>query len=298
MWVTISKHLATMLMTIWLAITLAFFALRLLPGNVIDAQLHGSGLPQATIDARKASLGFDKPLIIQYVNYIIGLPFGNWGQSLYTGQTVGEALSNRLPSTLSLASISMVLAIILGVMLGIFSGIPSKITQVSRLIIDLSLGIPIYFTATILLFVVAARVGGLQSGLFLPVMALGFHTSGAIARVIETNLSAVQQAPFIQTAKAKGLPRKVIIYRHMLRIVLLPTIPVMALQAGILFSGTVITEVIFGRAGLGLLLLDATLQQDYPIVQGVVVLTAITYIIFNTLADILTQLLDPRLSQS
>lgn len=298
MWAAILRRIVTIILTIWVAVTLSFFALRLLPGNAIDAQLQGSGLSQSIIDARKAALGFDKPVLVQYLNYLDGLLTGNWGQSLYTGQTVLEALAARLPNTLSLASTSILLAIALGILLGIFCGISSPIQWLARTIVDLSLGIPIYFTATVLLFIVAARFGITQRGLLLPVLALGFHSSGAIARIIETNLQNIQNATFIQTAKAKGLRNQHIIRQHMLKLALLPAIPVMGLQAGILFSGTVITETIFGRAGLGLLLLDATLQRDYPIVQGVVVLAAIGYILLNQLADTIVQWLDPRLVQS
>ncbi|GAB5490146.1 MAG: ABC transporter permease [Phototrophicaceae bacterium] len=287
-----------MLITIWLAITLAFFALHLLPSNVIDTQLQGSGLPQTVIDARKASLGYDKPILLQYINYLGDFLLGDWGQSLYTGQTVAEAINNRLQSTTILASYSIVLSIFLGIIFGITAGIKSKISFLARFIIDLSIGIPIYVTATVLLFLIASRIGNIQGGLLLPMIALGFHTSGAIARIIETNLQDIQTASFIQTARAKGLTNTLIIYRHMLKIALLPTIPIIALQAGVLFSGTVIIETIFSRAGLGLLLLDATLQRDYPIVQGIVVLIVIIYIVINTLSDILTQLLDPRLSIS
>lgn len=298
MWKSILKQMFSVVVTIWVAITLAFFALRLLPGNAIDAQLQGSGLPQATIDARKASLGYDESLLVQYFNYLFDFVQGKWGQSLYTGQTVQEAISSRLPSTVTLAGYSIMLAIILGIGLGVVAGISTKLSFLAHLIIDLSLGIPIYVTATILLFVIASRIGNIQGGVLLPMLALGFHTSGAIARIIETNLINIQRAPFIQTAKAKGLQDSYIIFSHMLRLALLPAISVIALQAGILFSGTVITESIFSRTGLGLLLLDATLQRDYPIVQGVVVLTAITYIVFNAIADIFTQILDPRLVQS
>ena len=297
MWKSILKQIFSVVVTIWVAITLAFFALRLLPGNAIDAQLQGSGLPQATIDARKASLGYDESLLVQYFNYLFDFVQGKWGQSLYTGQTVQEAISSRLPSTVTLAGYSIMLAIILGIGLGVVAGISTKLSFLAHLIIDLSLGIPIYVTATILLFVIASRIGNIQGGVLLPMLALGFHTSGAIARIIETNLINIQRAPFIQTAKAKGLQDSYIIFSHMLRLALLPAISVIALQAGILFSGTVITESIFSRAGLGLLLLDATLQRDYPIVQGVVILTAITYIVFNAIADIFTQILDPRLVQ-
>lgn len=290
------RQIGHLLLTMFLAVTLAFFALRLLPGNAIDAQLQGAGLPPETIAARKASLGFDKPLHIQYINYLIGLVSGDWGQSLYEGQTVLEIIQSRLPQTVSLATFSLLLAILLGITLGLLSGLQTIFSPIARILIDLSLGIPVYFTATLLLFIVAARIGGIQRGLILPVLALGFHTSGAIARIIETNLKSIWQSAFIQTARAKGLPESAITHRHILKLALLPAIPVIGLQAGILFSGTVITETIFGRAGLGLLLLDATLERDYPVVQGIVVLAAIFYLALNKIANLTVHLLDPRLT--
>lgn len=294
MWQLVLQKLATIGFTLWLTLTVAFVALRLLPGNAIDAQLYGTGLPDSVVEARKATLGLDLPLWQQYINYIIGIPQGDWGHSLYTGQTVLEAISNRLPSTIALATNALILAVFLGVLLGYLSGIGQPI---ATLLIDLSLGIPVYVTATLLLFIIAARIGGMQRGLLLPVLALGFHTSGAIARLIATNYQKIASSEFVRTAHAKGLPQHLITRRHILRLTLLPAIPIIGLQAGIIFSGTVITESIFGRAGLGLLLLNATFERDYPIVQGVIVLSAITYIIFNALADLLTNILDPRLSQ-
>lgn len=298
MWTLILRQIGTVILTIYLAVTLAFFALRLLPGDAIDAQLQGSGLPESVVLARKASLGFDKPLLTQYTNYLLGLISGDWGESLYTGQSVLEAISARLPNTVSLAGLSICLAIFLGILFGIVAGLPWRIAALSHFIVDLSLGIPIYVTATILLFIVASQFGLSQRGLLLPVIALGFHSSGAIARIIESNLKNIRQAPFIQAAKSKGLSSQYILRIHMLKLVLLPAIPVIGLQAGILFSGTVITETIFGRAGLGLLLLDATLQHDYPVVQGIIILAAIAYILLNQFATFLVYWLDPGLSQS
>ncbi|MGB7342264.1 MAG: ABC transporter permease [Phototrophicaceae bacterium] len=294
----IIKQASRGLLTIWLALTIAFIGLRLLPGNAISAQLQGSGLPQTTIDARVAAIGYNQPIVNQYGHYLMGILTGDWGQSLYTGQTVSEAMSNRLSSTANLAFYSISLAIILGIILGFLAGLPNAIRWLAQLLVNLSLSIPIYVTATILLFVIAARIGGTQQNLLLPVITLGFHSSGAIARVIATNIQQVQQSDYIRTAYAKGLPTNAILRRHMLPLVIIPTISIIGLQSGILLSGAVITETIFGRAGLGLLLLDATLQRDYPIVQGIVALAALIYVIINQLADTLIMFIDPRLNQS
>ncbi len=294
----IIKQASRGLLTIWLALTIAFIGLRLLPGNAISAQLQGSGLPQTTIDARVAAIGYNQPIVNQYGHYLMGILTGDWGQSLYTGQTVSEAMSNRLSSTANLAFYSISLAIILGIILGFLAGLPNAIRWLAQLLVNLSLSIPIYVTATILLLVIAARIGGTQQNLLLPVITLGFHSSGAIARVIATNIQQVQQSDYIRTAYAKGLPTNAILRRHMLPLVIIPTISIIGLQSGILLSGAVITETIFGRAGLGLLLLDATLQRDYPIVQGIVALAALIYVIINQLADTLIMFIDPRLNQS
>jgi ABC-type dipeptide/oligopeptide/nickel transport system permease component len=296
-----SKHqgmiraLLGFVLSLWLAATLAFFALRFLPGNAIDSQLQGSGLSQEAIDARKAALGWDKPLLWQYGDFLWGLLRGDLGLSLYSGQTVVEMIAARLPNTLSLASLGMLLSIVLGIFLGFASAIKNPFRPIFRLLVDLSLAIPVYLSATLALFLLAAYIRGIQSSLLLPVSVLGFHGSGAIARIIASTVTDLETAPFILSARAKGLTEKHIRRVHLLKLALLPAIPVIGAQTGILFSGTVLTESIFGRAGLGVLLLDAVLQRNYPVVQGVVLLSATIYLLSNTLADMLSYWLDPRL---
>ncbi|MGJ3237883.1 MAG: ABC transporter permease [Anaerolineae bacterium] len=295
--VRIIHQIITTSLTLWVAITLTFFALRLLPGNAIDAQLQGAGLPSAVIEARKASLGFDQPVLIQYGLYMSGLFTGDWGQSLYTGQTVLEVLRVQAPTTVALAIYAITLATILGVLLGLLAGSSHRFASLAQMIVNLSLSIPIYVTATLLLFLVAANSADLQRNLLLPVLTLGFHTAGAIARMIEVTHRDLQSSPFIATARAKGLPTQHILTRHMLALTLLPAIPVIGVQAGVLFSGAVLTEAIFGQSGLGVLLLNATFQRDYPIVQGIIVLTTFAYIVVNQLAQMMAHLLDPRLTR-
>jgi ABC-type dipeptide/oligopeptide/nickel transport system permease component len=154
--------------------------------------------------------------------------------------------------------------------------------------------VPIYWSGTLVLFVLVATFGG-QRELIWPVLVLGFHSAGSIARLLQTEIQQVIHAPFVRTAYSKGLSRLQVTRRHVLPVALVPVIQIIALQAGILFSGTVITETLFSRPGLGLMLWNATLERDYPVVQGVVILIATTYIILNTLSHLLSQMLDPRL---
>ena len=131
--------------------------------------------------------------------------------------------------------------------------------------------------------------------LVLPVSVLGFHTMGGIGRVTQASVADARQASFVWVARSKGLPESHLVWRHILRVGLLPVITVTALQMGFLLSGTVITESLFVRPGIGRLLLNSVIEQDYPIVQGVVILSAVVYVILNTLADFLYRLVDPRI---
>jgi ABC-type dipeptide/oligopeptide/nickel transport system permease component len=166
----------------------------------------------------------------------------------------------------------------------------------------LAISVPLYWTGTLAIFVFSAGLKWLPSSgdgdlryLILPVGVLAFHTSGAIARVVQTGISETLTADFVRTARAKGLPTNMILYRHVLRVSLLPVVTVMGLQAGFLLGGTIVTEILFLRVGLGRLLLDATLRRDYPVVQAVVLLSAIIYLVITTMMDGLYRWLDPRI---
>ena len=283
------------LFTLWLTLTLTFFALRLLPGSAVDAQFAQSGASQTVIDQRREALGLDKSIPAQYRAFLVDLSRGHLGDSLYSGQTVTAMMRQRLPGTLELATWSLLLAIGLGVSWGILAGLRTGyLSQIARLLIDLSVSLPVYWTGTLVLFVLVAALGG-QRQLIWPVLVLGFHTAGAIARLLETEVHQITDAPFVRTARAKGLPERLILFRHILRPTLAPVLQVIALQTGILLSGTVITETLFSRPGLGLMLWNATLERDYPVVQGIIILIATFYITLNALADILAQLIDPRM---
>lgn len=283
------------LLTIWLAVSLVFVLLRLLPGDAIQAQFAQSGATSEMIDARRAELGLDLPMTQQYLHFWHDLLRVDLGVSLYGGETVVEILTRGLASTLPLASLSLLFALSLGCLLGIWASSTGYMSGAAAFLIDLSIGVPVYWTATIALYVIAARLGSLQTGLLLPVIVLGFHTAGTIAQVTAIALNDARSAPHVRTAAAKGLSQRMIWWRHMLRNAMIVILPVIALQTGTLFSGTVLTEVIFQRAGLGLLLLDGVLARNYPVVQGIVIVVVLVYIAVNAVATTLATLIDPRL---
>ncbi len=290
-----------MLLVVWLATTLAFFGLRMLPGDAIEAQLARNGAGEVFIEQRRAELGLTDSLSVQYIRFMSGMLQGDLGQSLGSGQPVTRMILQQLQPTASLAFGALIVAVALGLTLGIGGALslPYGIPFIARSIVNMAFSIPIYWTGTIVVFVFAVQLGSGNndlSRLIAPIAVLGFHTSGSIARIVQANIRDTLDAEFIWTARAKGLRERHVVWRHILRVGLLPVITVIALQAGFLLSGTVITESLFVRPGIGKLLLDSTLRQDYPVVQGIVVIAAIIYTLVNTIADLTYSMLDPRVS--
>jgi len=300
--------------TAWLAVTLVFFALRILPGDAIETQLRATATSPQDIARRRAALGLDQPILIQYGRYLADLGHGDLGDSLISRESVNQMIAARLIPTFSLAITALMLAIGFGLLLGMIAVLDDLYTDhraaptliallrgISTGITTLALATPAYWTATLIIFAISTRLKWLPSGgnqsmisLILPALVLGFHTSGAIARITETSLRQTLHQPFIQTARAKGLP-PLIVFEHALRVGILPVFNVIALQAGFLLSGTVLIEVIFTRRGLGSLLYQAVLDQDYPVVQGLVLVSAIVYAATRLAADLCLTLADPRL---
>jgi peptide/nickel transport system permease protein len=297
-------RLVGMMLTIWIAASLAFFALQVIPGDAITSQLVQSGVSDEEIADRRAVLGLTDPAWIRYLRFLRGIVQGDLGESLLSRESVNVALARNLIPTATLAISALVAACILGLLGGVLSALAIPlISPLSRLFTTIALSTPIYWTGTIAIFVFVAMLGLLPSGgagrlsqLILPVMVLSFHTSGAIARVAQANMQVVLQADFIRTARAKGLSEPRVILAHAMRAALVPVMGVIALQAGFLLSGTVIVESLFVRPGVGRLLLDATIQQDYPVVLGVVVWSALIYSMVNLIADVLYPVFDPRVS--
>lgn len=296
------RRIGSMVVVVWLAATLAFFALRLLPGDAIVSQLAQVGVPEEIIEEYRVIEGLTDPAGVQYTRFLVGLLRGDLGNSLLSREPVTEMIARNIVPTVTLAVPALILASVFGIVLGVAGalrwGIP---THMARILTNIALSVPLYWTGTLAIYVFTVQLGllpsagaGRLSQLILPVGVLGFHTAGAIARVTQANVRTVLDAEFVQVARAKGLRERRVLFRHVLRVGLLPIAQVIALQAGFLLSGTVITEMLFVRPGIGKLLYDSTLKQDYPVVQGVVIFSAVVYVVLNTLADALYPLLDPR----
>ncbi len=268
---TLLRQIITALATLWFAATLAFFALRALPGDAIEAQLRESGAGADVIAERRVALGLDDPLLVQYGRYLTDLARGDLGVSLLDGRPVTEIVAQQFLPTLTLAVCALALAAVVGIALGVIAALDVPLAFAARLLLDLALSMPLYWTGTLAIYVFAVELNWFSStGLLLPAVVLGFHTAGAIGQVVRAGVQETLALDFIRTARAKGLPERRILIRHVLRAGLLPAVTVIALQAGFLLGGVVITESLFIRPGIGRVLLNATLRQDYPVVQGIV----------------------------
>jgi peptide/nickel transport system permease protein len=296
---------AALAFSLFLAITASFFALRLLPGDAIESRLRQSNASPAAIAAQRAQFGLDQPLMTQYVQYWRGLLQGDLGYSLVTRESAASMIRARLWPTLELAGLSLALGGGLGLALGSLAAL-GRAGQVSPMwaplaegLSSLALAAPTYWTATLAIFAAnrwlpPEALPSASRQLLLAVVVLGYSLSGPLAQITEGSLREQLGATFMQTARAKGLGlwgR----YRHALRAAWPPILSTLALQAGFALSGTVIIETIFTRRGLGSLLYQSVLNQDYALVQALVCLSAGFYVLSHSLVRALSHLADPRL---
>lgn len=293
----LSRTLIISIFTIWLALTLAFLALRVLPGDAISTQLSSVNASLTEIEARRAALGLDKPFLLQYFSYLQKIARGEFGVSLLDGLPVIELILPRLLPSAELALGAAVVSTLLGITIGTAASTSESRTfsNFARLLTSLSLSIPIYWLASIALLLTTTGISKIWLSYWLPVFVLGIGGMGSIAKLISSEINLVLHSDFVLVAKAKGLSRAQILLKHISRVVLLPTVSVIALQLGWLMGGAVMTEVIFNRPGLGRLLFERTLNQDYPVVQAIVLITTVVFIITNSLAEMVFRFLDPRI---
>lgn len=284
---------------LWVAVTLVFFALRVLPGDAV-LTTHRNSSPQQ-LETIRTELGLTQPLSVQYGGYLLQLAQGDLGISLTSYQPVTKVIAVRLVPTLALGLSAFGVATTLGMLLGVISSLGGWLGRFADMAILFSQAVPFYITAIVAVIIFSVELQWLPASgssspvhLILPAATLGFHTSGSIARVLSANLREAYQQPYMLTAQAKGLP-PIDLFDHAFRIALLPTLSVLALQAGFLLSSTVIVEVMFSRRGVGSLLYQSVLDRDYPVVQALTLLGASTYLAANGVSQLARRQLDPRL---
>ncbi|MDF1498907.1 MAG: ABC transporter permease [Anaerolineales bacterium] len=302
--IDIAKRVFEGLLTAWIAVTLTFFALRAATGDPVSSLLSQGLATVEQAQALRTALGLDQPLTIQYLDFIAGLFKGDLGLSLYTSQPVDQIILQQLPSTAELALSGLISGVLLGFFLGTTAAWKRDhwTGKLASSLSGLSTSVPVAFIAILALLLVGMlgqqTTGNLNflgySGL-LPALVLGITTAGPIAKVIESGLIESLQSEYIHAAMARGYQKDLRLLWHALRPALPPVVSLSALEAAYLFSGTVVTETVFSRPGLGRLLLRSILEGDFPIAQGLVVVAAIFYTLSHLGADLIAMLLDPRL---
>jgi len=297
-------RLLLLLPTLLGALTLVFALIHLIPGDPVEIML-GETATGADKQELRRNLGLDQPLLTQYRNFLIGLAAGNLGRSLYEQASVSEIITARLPATLELALCAMIAAVLIAFPLATLAAVNrGRLLDRGALLFSLfGLSLPNFWLGPLLMLVFSIQFGwtpvsgrGGLSHLFLPALTLGLGMAAILTRILRASLLQTMHEDFVRTARAKGLAEKQVWLKHTLRHALMSTITIMSLQFGALLAGSLITETIFSWPGIGRLTVQAIQTRDYPLVQGCVLVIAVSYLLVNFFTDLLYKLADPRVS--
>ncbi len=299
----LARRLVQLVPTLLVVVTLVFVVFRIVPGD--PATLMAG--PEATAADRaliRHQLGLDQPLYVQYVTFVRQAVQGDLGKSQYSGRPVIQEVAERYPATLLLALSSLLVSVPLGLLLGAVAAVRqrSPLDYGSMALAVAGVSLPNFWLGLMLVVVFAVGLGWLPSSgmgelrhLVLPAVTLGLPSLAVVARLTRSSMLDTLHRDYIRTARAKGLPEQAVILRHALRNSLIPTVTAIGLQFGHLLGGSVVVETLFSWPGLGYLLITAVRGRDYPVVQGTVLVFAVSFILINALVEALYAYLDPRL---
>lgn len=286
------------------ATALSFFIIRVVPGDAVTTLLNGSPTtPQVEAQIR-AQFHLDRPVLVQYGLYMRDLGQGDLGTSMRSGAPVWHEIATRLPSTLRLTGVAAALSLLLGLGLGIaetfLAGGP--LARLVGLVQLAAVSVPPFWLGLLLITVLSFRLDWFPAtgdegsrSLVLPALTLAIPTAAVIAQLLQDGMKEVLTEPYVVTARAKGLRETRVRVRHALRNALIPVITVSGSVIGSLLTGTVVIETVFARPGVGRLAVDAITNKDLPVVQGIVLLAAATYLVVNLIVDLVYALVDPRI---
>lgn len=275
----------------------------LIPGDPVELMLGANARPEEAA-ALRAYLGLDQPLPVRYVRYVTNLLRGDMGRSILTSRPVTQELMDVWPHTLMLALAAMALAVLVGITVGVLSAMQpgGLMDSLIRVFAMLGLSMPIFWIGLVLIYLFAyylrlLPVGGADSwrSLILPAVTLALPSIAIIARMTRSSMLEMMRKDFVRTARAKGVATPQVLTRHVLRNTLIPVVTVIALQFGQLMGGAVLTETVFAWPGVGRLTVQAIFARDYILLQGAILLFALSFVIINLLVDISYVYIDPRL---
>ncbi|ALS24033.1 MULTISPECIES: ABC transporter permease [Paenibacillus] len=282
---------------------LVFCILYVLPGDVVMNMIDPSSMSPEAIANLRRQLGVDRPFHEQFLSYFGRVLQGDFGTSLVNSEPVLPKIITHFPATLALTAAASVVSVIVGVVLGVLSAIHRNtvIDIVARVVGLFGISMPTFWSGILLILIFSVYLGwfpamgsdGLET-LVLPALTLGMLGAGFIVRIVRNSMLEVLGEPFITTLRAKGLPERAVMYRHALRNALIPAVTMLGILIGEMLAGTVVIETVFSRQGIGRIIADAIMAKDLPVVQGVILFSAMVYVIVNVLVDISYLYIDPR----
>lgn len=289
-----------------LTVSILAFLLLHLSGDPALA-LAGEGARQADIDMIRKTYGLDRPIIVQYADWLWHILQGDFGTSVYFKTEAGPLILSKLATTLKLGMAALAFALFISIPLGVLAALykGSLIDRVCLAIAVLGQALPNFFFALILimLFSISLRIlpvsgSGTWQHFVMPAIALGYYVAPAFMRLIRAGMIEVLGADYIRTARAKGLPENTVLYKHALRNGVLPVVTMLGLQFGNVLAGAILVETVFNWPGLGRLAFDSVLRRDYPTLLGILLFASLLVVVMNQLTDLAYRLIDPRIKTS
>ncbi len=284
-------------------ITVMVFMILHLSGDPTSLMLPLEATPE-DVERFRHIMGFDRPLISQYLDFLRGIVAGDFGESFRYRSPAMSVVLERVPATAILTGGALLVTLLVAIPLGVLAAVKkdSVWDRVATVLALVGQAVPGFFLAIMMIYVFAVRLSLVPTygfsgwrSLILPSITLGLYSAAALTRLLRANLSEVLRQDYIRTATAKGVTRRIMVIRHGMRNAFLPVLTLLGIQVGVLLGGSVITETVFAWPGLGRLMIQAVLNRDYPVVQAAVFFTAIVFLVINFLIDLLYSVLDPRI---
>lgn len=288
----------------------SFSVMHLIPGDPASV-IAGPAATNQEIEQIRAALGLDKPFLTQMVTWYGHLLQGDFGQSILLSRSVWQALVERMPVTLSLAVLALVMTVLIGVPAGVLAALRanSAVDAVVTGIALLGVSVPSFWLALMLIVLFSVMLEWLPTGgyvafadspldwfrsLLMPSLSLALLQIGLLARITRATMLEVLRQDYVRTARAKGLPRAMVIGKHALKNVMVPVITVIGISFGLLLSGSIVIETVYSLPGIGRLVATSIFGRDYPVIQGTLLLTATMLVLLNLVVDLLYAAIDPR----
>jgi ABC-type dipeptide/oligopeptide/nickel transport system permease component len=287
---------------LWLILTMVFLLIHIVPGDPV-LQMLGQDARVEDVAQLRHTLGLDQPLGLQYMRYLVGLARGDWGQSLRYASPVRPIVLARFPATLELSLAALAVCPVIAIPAGVFSARRrgSKSDHATSFFTLLGLSVPNFALGPILILVFSIEIGWLPvsgrggiSHLILPAATLGAALAAILTRMVRGSMIEELSSDYVRTARAKGITETSVLFRHAFPNALIPVITIVGLQFGSLLAGTIVTETIFSWPGIGRLAVQAISARDYPLLQGCILIIAVSYVAVNLLTDLVYAMVDPR----